>query len=302
MNTQPAISIQGLTKQYAGTNKPSLSNLNLQVNSGEVYGFLGPNGAGKSTTIRTLMNFLQPTKGTAHIMGLDIVNDSVAIKRHVGYLSGDFDIYHKMTGNQYIDYLSDLQGDTDKKYAKDIAQRLQAVMNRRVGSLSRGQKQKIGIIQAFMHKPNILILDEPSSGLDPLMQEMFYELINEAKHRGAAVFISSHIMSEVQKVCDRVGIIRSGKLIAERTIADLSKEASQTFDVTFADKPPLAELKKISGLTVTHQHHNQVAITMKGDLQQFFKLLGMQKILSFDTRTLDLEDTFLHYYQNGGTK
>jgi ABC-2 type transport system ATP-binding protein len=153
-----------------------------------------------------------------------------------------------------------------------------------------------------MHKPNILILDEPSSGLDPLMQEMFYELINEAKHRGAAVFISSHIMSEVQKVCDRVGIIRSGKLIAERTIADLSKEASQTFDVTFADKPPLAELKKISGLTVTHQHHNQVAITMKGDLQQFFKLLGMQKILSFDTRTLDLEDTFLHYYQNGGTK
>jgi ABC-2 type transport system ATP-binding protein len=302
MNTQPAISIQGLTKQYAGTNKPSLSNLNLQVNSGEVYGFLGPNGAGKSTTIRTLMNFLQPTKGTAHILGLDIVNDSVAIKRHVGYLSGDFDIYHKMTGNQYIDYLSDLQGDTDKKYAKDIAQRLQAVMNRRVGSLSRGQKQKIGIIQAFMHKPNILILDEPSSGLDPLMQEMFYELINEAKHRGAAVFISSHIMSEVQKVCDRVGIIRSGKLIAERTIADLSKEASQTFDVTFADKPPLAELKKISGLTVTHQHHNQVAITMKGDLQQFFKLLGMQKILSFDTRTLDLEDTFLHYYQNGGTK
>jgi ABC-2 type transport system ATP-binding protein len=302
MNTQPAISIQGLTKQYAGTNKPSLSNLNLQVNSGEVYGFLGPNGAGKSTTIRTLMNFLQPTKGTAHILGLDIVNDSVAIKRHVGYLSGDFDIYHKMTGSQYIDYLSDLQGDTDKKYAKDIAQRLQAVMNRRVGSLSRGQKQKIGIIQAFMHKPNILILDEPSSGLDPLMQEMFYELINEAKHRGAAVFISSHIMSEVQKVCDRVGIIRSGKLIAERTIADLSKEASQTFDVTFADKPPLAELKKISGLTVTHQHHNQVAITMKGDLQQFFKLLGMQKILSFDTRTLDLEDTFLHYYQNGGTK
>jgi ABC-2 type transport system ATP-binding protein len=302
MNTQPAISIQGLTKQYAGTNKPSLSNLNVQVNSGEVYGFLGPNGAGKSTTIRTLMNFLQPTKGTAHILGLDIVNDSVAIKRHVGYLSGDFDIYHKMTGSQYIDYLSDLQGDTDKKYAKDIAQRLQAVMNRRVGSLSRGQKQKIGIIQAFMHKPNILILDEPSSGLDPLMQEMFYELINEAKHRGAAVFISSHIMSEVQKVCDRVGIIRSGKLIAERTIADLSKEASQTFDVTFADKPPLAELKKISGLTVTHQHHNQVAITMKGDLQQFFKLLGMQKILSFDTRTLDLEDTFLHYYQNGGTK
>lgn len=300
MSTEPSINIQNLTKQYAGTPKASLIDLSLQVMPGEVYGFLGPNGAGKSTTIRTLMNFLQPTKGSAQILGKDIVKDSVAIKQSIGYLSGDFDVYPKMTGRQYIAYLDELQGGNSLKYAKEIEKRMQAVMNKKLGELSRGQRQKIGIIQAFMHKPQVLILDEPSSGLDPLMQEEFYELVNEAKQRGAAIFISSHIMAEVQRICDRVGIIREGKLITESKVAELATEAAQTFDIVFANKPPVTDLKKIKGLAVTNEKNNKVTLHMHGDLQQLFKLLGNHKIISIDTQTLDLEETFLQYYHNGG--
>lgn len=302
MNTEPSINIQNLTKQYRGTSAPSLSNLTLQVMPGEVYGFLGPNGAGKSTTIRTLMNFLMPTNGSAQILGKDIVAETVEVRQSVGYLSGDFATYPKMTGRQFIEYLDELHGNESQKYAHEIEKRLQAVTNKRLGELSRGQRQKIGIIQAFMHKPQVLILDEPSSGLDPLMQEVFYELIKEAKERGAAVFMSSHIMAEVQKVCDRVGIIREGKLITERAVAELATEAAQTFDITFNDKPPITELKKIAGLQVTDHTDTQVTLHMRGDLQQLFQVLGKHKVASMDTRTLDLEEMFLHYYQNGGQK
>jgi len=302
MSVKPTIDIHGLTKQYSGTASPSLSDLTLQVMPGEVYGFLGPNGAGKSTTIRVLMNFLQPTAGSAEILGRDIVNDSVVIKQSVGYLSGDFDVYPKMTGAQFLTYLGELHGVSSRKYASEIAKRLQAVTNKKLGELSRGQRQKIGIIQAFMHKPTVLILDEPSSGLDPLMQEVFYELVAEAKLRGAAIFISSHIMAEVQKICDRVGVIREGKLITERSVTDLATEAAQTFDVTFAGKPPVQALKRIPGLTVTNHKDTQVTLHMHGELQQLFKLLGQHQIVSIDTRTLDLEEMFLHYYSDGGVK
>jgi ABC-2 type transport system ATP-binding protein len=302
MTTSPSINIEKLTKQYPGADSPSLSKLTLQVMPGEVYGFLGPNGAGKSTAIRTLLNFLQPTSGSAQVLGYDIVSDSVTIKQHIGYLSGDFDVYPKMTGRQYIAYLDELQGGKNQKYARDIEKRLQAVMNKKLGELSRGQRQKIGIIQAFMHKPEVLILDEPSSGLDPLMQEVFYSLVGEAKHRGAAVFISSHIMAEVQKICDRVGIIREGKLITERSVTDLAAEAAQTFDITFGEKPPLAALKKLSGAKLVSHKDNQVTLHLHGELQQLLQLLGKHKVTSIDSRNLDLEEMFMHYYHNGGTK
>jgi ABC-2 type transport system ATP-binding protein len=302
MSSGPSIYIQHLTKQYAGTTSPSLSDLTVHVMPGEVYGFLGPNGAGKSTAIRTLMNFLQPTSGSAQILGYDIVRDSVAIKQHVGYLSGDFDVYPKMTGRQYIAYLEELQGSQSQKYARDIEKRMQAVMNKKLGELSRGQRQKVGIIQAFMHKPEVLILDEPSSGLDPLMQEVFYELVHEAKQRGAAIFISSHIMAEVQKICDRVGIIREGKLITERSVADLAAEAAQTFDITFSDKPPIAALKKLQGVNLVSQKDNHVALHLHGELQPLLQLLGNHRVTSIDSRNLDLEEMFMHYYHNGGNK
>lgn len=300
---QPAsIVIDRLSKRYPGADYLALKNLSLEVFPGEVYGFLGPNGAGKSTTIRILLNFLQPSGGQAHILGKDVVKDSVDIRKSVGYLSGDFAVYPKMTGRQYLSYLDQLQGDGNMPYAKKLASEFQADLNAKMGNLSRGNRQKIGLIQAFMHKPQILILDEPTSGLDPLMQEKFYDLILESKQRGASVFTSSHILSEVQKMCDRVGIIREGILIAERVIADMVKEAAQTFDLTFAGAVPTGKLKAVKGLKIQRSQGSQATIHLHGDLKDLFKVLAGCDVTKIDARNLDLEELFIHFYNSKGGK
>jgi len=292
------IVIDKLSKRYRKSDNWALSGLTLTVGSGEVYGFLGPNGAGKSTTIRTLLNFLQPTKGSASILGLDIVKDSVAIRQHIGYLSGDMAMYRKMTGAQYLEYLSELLAPSSKAYRSELTKRLGCSLHKPLGELSRGNRQKIALVQAFMSQPKVLILDEPTSGLDPLMQEVFYELVAEAKQRGASVFMSSHVLAEVQKVCDRVGIIRSGKLIAERSIADMTREAAQTFTVEFAAKPPLGKLKKLNGLSVLDQHGNVVTLRLRGDIDPLIKLLAAERVVGLVTRELDIEELFMHYYED----
>lgn len=296
------ISIQKLSKQYSGSSVFALKDLSLSVNSGEVYGFLGPNGAGKSTTIRLLLNFIQPSSGGATILGNDIVNESVDIMKSVGYLSGDFAVYPKMTGHTYLKYMGELQPPVSKAYVRELLTRLKAEPDKKLGELSRGNRQKFGIIQAFMHKPQVLILDEPTSGLDPLMQEEFYKLIAEAKTRGAAVFMSSHILSEVQKTCDRIGIIRDGVKIEERDIAEMSAEAAQTFDIIFADKPPVAVLKKIKGARVHSVQGNYVTIHMHGKLSELFAVLAKYEVKKIDARNLDLEDLFLKFYGDGDKK
>lgn len=292
-----------LSKRYSSADQYALKGLSLLVKPGEVYGFLGQNGAGKSTTIRTLMNFIQPTSGSATILGYDIVKDSVKIKQEIGYLTGDGALYPKMTGRQYLDYLGDLQPPTTKAYEQQLVKRLQATLNKPLGSLSRGNRQKISIIQAFMHQPKLLILDEPSSGLDPLMQEVFYELINESKARGSAVFMSSHILGEVQKVCDRVGIIRDGVLVAERNITDMAKDAAQTFDLVFKDNAPLSDLRKLSCVRNTVENSpRSITLHVRGELTPLFALLARHTVTHIDTRTLDLEEAFMHYYQPKGGK
>ncbi len=294
--------IKKLSKRYGKSEQLALDDLSLEVKPGEVYGFLGPNGAGKSTTIRTLMNFIGPSGGTATILGYDIVEDATTLKRHVGYLSGDFSVYEKMTGKQYLGYMSELQPLKSKGYEKKLGKRLKAEFSKPLGELSRGNRQKIGLIQALMHEPEVLILDEPTSGFDPLIQEEFYGLMKEAKQRGVVVFASSHILSEVQKMCDRVGIIREGKLIVERSIAEMASEAAQTFDITFADKIPLTELKKIKGLKVTSHNQNRVTIHIHGKLAPLFTLLSKNNITGIDTRTLDLEEVFLRFYEGKGER
>ena len=295
--TGSGLVIKGLSKRYAKSDKFALHNLSLEVKPGEVYGFLGPNGAGKSTTIRLLMNFIQPTSGDASILGYDIVRQTVLIKKHVGYLSGDFAVYKKMTGKQYLQYLSEIQPLKTKGYENSLAKRLHAQLDKPLGELSRGNRQKIGLIQAMMHEPEVLILDEPTSGFDPLIQEEFYKLINEAKQRDNVVFASSHILSEVQKMCDRVGIIREGKLVVERSIAEMASEAAQTFDISFADKAPLSELKKIKGLKLVSHDKNRVTIHIHGHLAPLFRLLAKSDITGIDTRALDLEEMFLRFYE-----
>lgn len=290
------IALHNLSKQYPGVDSFALRNLSLSVKPGEVYGVLGPNGAGKSTTIRILMGFLQKTSGSATILGLDTTRDSVAIKRSIGYLSGDMALYPAMTGQQYLEYMSDLLPPATKAYRDSLVKRLACNTTQKTQSLSRGNRQKLGIVQAFMSKPKVLILDEPSSGLDPLMQEVFYDLIDEAKQRGASVFMSSHILGEVQKVCDRIGVIKEGQLVAERTIAELRSQAAQTFDITFADKLPLSELSRIKGVKIIEHDTVHVTLHFHGSLPQLLSTLSRYDVQKLDTRSLDIEELFMHFY------
>lgn len=294
---KPVIQINGLSKTYPGGIKPALDNLSITINAGEVYGFLGPNGAGKSTAIRLLMNFLKPSAGTATICGLDIVDDSLAIRQSIGYLSGDFAIYPKMTGRQFLKYMGELQGGVSMSTITSLATGLDADLDKKLGELSRGNRQKIGIIQAFMHNPQILILDEPTSGLDPLVQETFYDLLSDAKKRGASIFMSSHILGEVQKTCDRVGIIREGKLISEDNIAEMATEASETFDVTFTEEAPIKELKALKGASVKRVSSKEVTIHMHGRLSPLFAILAKYEVLKIEVHSLDLEESFMHFYE-----
>lgn len=294
-----AIDIRKLSKQYSGADQYALRDLSIQVNKGEIYGFLGPNGSGKSTTIRLLLNFIQPTSGGARILDKDIVADSVAIRKDVGYLAGDVALYPKMTGRQFLRYMSELQPPRNKKLPDELIKKFQADVNMPIRSLSKGNRQKIGIIQAFMHEPEVLILDEPAGGLDPLMQEEFFKLIHETKQRGASVFLSSHNLAEVQKICDRVGFIKEGKLIAEQNIASLDIGATKTFDITFKDKAPLKDLRAIPKAEIEPVSPQQVTIHIRGDLSPMFKILAASKVTAINQREISVEHEFLRYYAEG---
>lgn len=300
MVTDAPLVLDKLSKRYRGATTYALKDLSLQVAGGEVYGFLGANGAGKSTTIRTLLNFIQPTSGSARIMGKDIVRDSVAIKRHVGYLAGEVALYDKMTGKQFLAYMADLQPPKHRGYAADLAQRFQAQLNKPLPELSKGNRQKIGLIQAFMHEPDVIILDEPTSGLDPLMQEEFFRLVRESKERGAAVFVSSHNFAEVQRMCDKVGFIREGKMVAEQTLADLATRASHTFTLTFSDKVPLAELRKLPQISVTSHDDHDITLSVTGELSPLFALLGKHHVTRLHQQEINLEQEFLQFYEKRG--
>ena len=302
-----SINIQKLTKLYQGTTSPALDNLTLRVSPGEVYGFLGANGAGKSTTIRLLLNFIQPTSGTASIMGLDIVKDTVAVKKHVGYLSGEIALWPRVTGNEMFSYLGKLQfpdqaGDRIRlktEYLAELIQRFEAEPEKPIGELSKGNRQKIGIIQALMHQPDILILDEPTSGLDPLMQEVFYATIREASARGAAVFVSSHNLAEAQRMCDRVGIIKHGRLIHEQSVKNDENLASTTFRVVLAHPKDADKLRANRALKfISHEGHT-VVVQPKKTIAEALAVLSTCSITALTTEQLNLEDEFLEYYGDG---
>lgn len=291
------VEITDLGKRYSSSKTFALKDLNLQVKEGEVYGFLGPNGAGKSTTIRLLMNFIQPSAGHAKIMGLDAVKDSMAIKNNVGYLSGEVALYPKMTGRQFLAYMSDIQQMKSKKYLNELVGRFQANLNYKIRDLSKGNRQKIGLLQAFMHKPRLLILDEPTSGLDPLMQEEFFSLLKEHTKTGGSVFVSSHNMAEVQRMCDRVGFIRGGRLISEQSIAQIATAAARNFEITFAGPAPRAEIAAIKGAKVSTVSTNRLRVKVRGELSELFKVLARHKVLGIDQQELNLEEEFLQYYR-----
>lgn len=287
----------GLSKRYPHTSVPALDGLSISIHPGEVYGFLGANGAGKSTAIRTLLNFIQPSGGSATILGKDIVRDSVEVKRHVGYLAGEIALPHKMTGRQFLDYMAELQPLKHRQYAAGLEHHFEAQLDKPLQDLSKGNRQKIGLIQAFMHEPEVLILDEPTSGLDPLMQEEFFRLVRQAKERGAAVFVSSHNFSEVQRMCDRIGFIRAGKLAAEQTIADLVNQASHTFTLTFKDTAPSDELKKLKQAHITSHSDDRVTLSIEGELTPLFAVLAKYHVIRMEQQEVNLEEEFMHFYK-----
>lgn len=299
MDDEIVIQLEKLTKRYPGATVDALHEVSLTVKKGQVFGFLGPNGAGKSTTIRTLLNFIQPTSGSASIMGRDIVKDSVAVKHLVGYLAGDVALYGKMTGEQFLEYMAELHPLEHRAYMKKMIKDFEVQMHKPLQALSRGNRQKFGVIQALMHEPDALILDEPTTGLDPLMQEVFFDHVDQAKKRGAGIFLSSHNLGEVQRICDRIGFINEGKLVREKSLAELSQNAAHTFDITFADKAPLDELRQVKHARVTRGHIPNIASIAipAGSLPQLFSILSKQQIQHFSQREVNLGEEFMEYYR-----
>lgn len=297
----PAIELTKLSKRYPGSRDFALHNLSLHITAGEVYGFLGSNGAGKSTTIRTLLGFITPTSGSATILGKDIVRDSVAVKKSVGYLAGDVSLYNKATGKELLDYLSSLQPPKNKAYRAELEKRFEVQTHRVVGELSKGNRQKIGILQALMHEPDVLIFDEPTSGLDPLMQEVFYRTIREHTSKGAAVFASSHNLAEAERMCDRIGVIKNGKLIHEQTIGDDSLAAPK-YIVTFASQSSCRKAATIPAIVVVSQSKNTLTFTPKADISEALAAISSYKITDFETQNPSLEDEFLSFYHSGTEK
>ncbi|NWJ98518.1 MAG: ABC transporter ATP-binding protein [Chloroflexi bacterium] len=303
-NRKYAILTEKLTKNYGHVR--GLVDLDLGVYEGEVFGFLGPNGAGKTTTIRMLLNLIKPTKGKATVLGLDSQHDSVAIRQHIGYLPGEFSLYPNLTGAQTLEYFAHLRGVAGKenwKYVQELAERLELDMTRKFRQYSRGNKQKVGVIQALMHHPRLLILDEPTSGLDPLNQQEFYKLVDEVRKAGSTIFFSSHIMSEVEKICDRVAIIREGKLVKVGNIGDLTDLKSHYLELTFTGTAPLEEFKKLPGVEklekVAEKGTEILHFMVRSEgLDQVVKTAAKYAVVNFVSREPSLEESFLDYYRD----
>jgi ABC-2 type transport system ATP-binding protein len=289
-----------LTKSYGS--KRGIVDVSFQVEEGEVFGFLGPNGAGKTTTIRLLMALLRPDSGTAHIAGLDCWKQSVEIKRLVGYLPGEPALDPNLTGGQILEYFGHLRGGVDQAYLKQLIQRLDLDPSRKFRQYSSGNKRKVVLIQAFMHRPRLLILDEPTNGLDPLNQQEFGRMIKEVRDEGRTVFLSSHILSEVEQTCTRVAIIREGRLVRVGGVAELKDIKRHEVTITFANTTPPEVFKTLEGVeqveTLADGHTLRLAVS--GGLDAVVKAAALHPVVTLTSHEPSLEDIFLRYYEGDG--
>jgi len=288
------IATDKLTKSY-GSHR-GIVEVDLEVSEGEAFGFLGPNGAGKTTTIRTLLNHIRPTSGRATIFGIDTTRDPVAIHRRLGYLPGEFVLYDKLTGGQTISYFANLRGGVDPRYQADLVARLDVDPSRKFKEYSKGNKQKIGLVVALQHRPELLLLDEPTSGLDPLVQQTFYDVIREAKAEGRTIFMSSHILSEVEKTCDRVAIIRDGKLAKVDRVETLRDLAHHQVELRFAGDVPAAEFAAIPGVSELVAEDHILRMRVNGPITPIVHAAARHEVIDFVSREPTLEETFLAEY------
>jgi ABC-2 type transport system ATP-binding protein len=294
----PVIELDRLTKRYGAAR--GIEELSLTVAAGEVFGFLGPNGAGKTTTIRTLLDLLHATSGSARVFGLDSRRDSRAIHARLGNLPGDFAYDRRLTGRELLAFLADLRGLPGLGRARELAERFEADLDRPLGQLSRGNRQKIGLIQAAFHDPELLVLDEPTSGLDPLMQEAFLDFVAGERERGCTVFLSSHELDEVERVCDRVGIIRAGRLAAVEDVAAITARSYRHVALEFAAPVDPAEFARLPGVSDLAVDGRRIAFKATDGLDGVIKAAARHEVTDIELVHPTLEEVFLTYY--GGAR
>jgi ABC-2 type transport system ATP-binding protein len=293
--TPPAIEATSLTKMY-GRDR-GVIDLSFTVERGEVFGFLGPNGAGKTTTIRLLLDLIRPTSGRVTLFGVDPRRD-VAVRSRIGYLPGDLRLYERLTAAELCRYFAHLRGLPGLGRAVEYAQRLELPFDRSIASLSKGNRQKVGLVQALMHEPDLLVLDEPTAGLDPLVQQTFYALVDEARTNDATVFLSSHVLPEVQHVAGRVALIREGRLVEVAPVDELRARAFARLEATFAAPPPAGAFANVAGARELDRHGQTILFAVDGEADALIKALGRFHVVSVDSHEADLEDIFLSLYRS----
>ena len=288
---RPAIRTAGLTKRFGDV--LALDGLDLAVEQGEIFGFLGPNGAGKTTTIRLLLHLIHPTAGRAWLMGVP-ATDVTRAHRHVGFVSGDVALWPQLTGAEVLQLLANLSGGVDDSYRDELLQRLELDPSRRIRALSKGNRQKVALVAALMHQPDVLLLDEPTAGLDPLMEAEFQQLVREASARGQTVFLSSHILDEVQDLCSRVAMLRAGRLVEVATLETLRREDVAVFEVSFDGPAP--SLTGVPGVVGVERVDGAVRLSVRGSPAALLAELGRHRVLTLRSREPDLEKVFLDLY------
>jgi ABC-2 type transport system ATP-binding protein len=291
-----AIRTEGLSKSYGAT--LALDGLDLVVQPGEVYGYLGPNGAGKTTTIRLLLGLLRPSGGRAELLGVDAWSDPVGAHRRIAYVAAEPYLWPSLTGIETLEFLARVRGGVDPAYRATLIDRFQLDADKKVRALSHGNRQKVQLIAAFASRADLLILDEPTGGLDPLMEMAFRETVHEAKDRGQTVFLSSHILSEVEAVCDRVGILRAGRLVDQGTLGELRHLSAQTVEVTFDGQVP--DRLALPGVEVERAGANALRFEVTGSIGPLVAALADYPVVSLESRVPSLEEIFLHHYEDGG--
>ena len=288
------IQLDGLTKHYGSAR--GIVDVDLEVNEGEVFGFLGPNGAGKTTTIRLVLDLIRPSSGTARVFSLDARRDATQIHARTGYMPGELALYDGLTGAEMLRFAANLRGGVRWPFVEELAERLDCDLSRPIGTLSTGNKHKVGLIHALMHRPELLILDEPTSGLDPIVQREFHRILDEVRAEGRTVFLSSHILPEVESVCDRVGIIRAGRLVAIEEIAKLKGKSLHIIEVTFEEPVPDAAFAE-AGIDIVRLDDSTVRLQVREHLDDVIKAIARYPVVALRTEQPSLEDVFLAYYE-----
>ena len=289
------IRAERLTKFYG--RERGVVELDFEVERGEVFGFLGPNGAGKTTTIRLMLDLIRPSSGRVELFGADPRRD-VALRRRIGYLPGDLRLYDRLTARELLAYFARLRRLDGLGSAPALAERLELELDRPLHALAKGNRQKVGLVQALMHRPDLLVLDEPTAGLDPLVQQTFYDLLAEAVADGATAFLSSHVLPEVQRVADRVALIREGRLVLVEEVESLRRRASAHVEATFAAPPPVGAFAGLPSVRELFRHGATVRFSLTGEADPLVKALARHRVLAIDSHEADLEDVFLSLFRD----